>query len=483
MTIQLTSFLSGRRAAALLLLIPLFYGWAFELSLNEFIKTAESSKHSAELLADSREMISLIQQISLTSAPSDADNADVVVAGKTADSNRAASLEEQLRNITQSLRKRVASGIPVKSDYLVTGSSPAATIALVDSQIEHQIQAQCVAVENLLQSIASRRAGSEGGKNVPRTEASRRTSFPALCKSAAEASQRTVTALLHRQKTTDLNQSQQTRATFHFLLATAGSVIIVIAVRRGLSLSSGDSPVFSGDLEMRVREHAAAMASAAQQSASGIDDIARSSLNAVTAIRDAFGTAERMATIVHSLNEQTESVTELVGEITAISEQTNLLALNATIESARAGAAGKGFSVVAHEVKQLANGTRQTSEKVVQRVRVIQGSGAETAQCNHVMLDLMKRSVDAQQEIAAAVEQHRIIANSLIRQAEEMAAGAGITLSVSNTPKEPEWSFPDQDIPTVTRFAENSSSSITLTPRSESSVRKRRTLTPVTSPG
>lgn len=463
--------------------IPLFYGWAFELSLNEFTRSAEGSRHFAELLADSREMISIIQQVSLTSAPSAADTADVVVAGKTATSNRTTSSEEQLRTITQSLRKRIATGIPVKSDFIVTGSSPVPTIAPVESQFEHQIQAQCVAVENLLQSIASRRASSESGKNVPRTEASRRTSFPALCQSAAEASQRTITALLNHQKTMDLNQSHETRATFHFLLATAGSVIIVIAARRGLSLSPGDSPAFSGDLEMRVREHAAAMASAAQQSASGIDGIARSSLNAVTAIRDAFGTAEKMATIVRSLNEQTESVTELVGEITAISEQTNLLALNATIESARAGAAGKGFSVVAHEVKQLANGTRQTSEKVVQRVRVIQGSGAETAQCNHVMLDLMKRSVDAQQEIAGAVEQHRMIANSLIRQAEEMAAGAGISLSVANTPREPEWSFPDQDIPTVTRFAGDSSSPMTLTSRSEPAVRKRRTLTPVTSPG
>ncbi len=72
-----------------------------------------------------------------------------------------------------------------------------------------------------------------------------------------------------------------------------------------------------------------------------------------------------------------------------------------------------------------------------------------------------------------------MIANSLIRQTEEMAAGAGISLNVSNTTRQPEWSFPDQEIPTVTRFAGDSSSSMTLTSRSEAAVRKRRTLIPV----
>ena len=71
---------------------------------------------------------------------------------------------------------------------------------------------------------------------------------------------------------------------------------------------------------------------------------------------------------VSSLEEAAKSINNIVSIITGISNQTNLLSLNAAIEAARAGEAGKGFSVVANEVKKLADGSKNASENISELV-------------------------------------------------------------------------------------------------------------------
>lgn len=89
-----------------------------------------------------------------------------------------------------------------------------------------------------------------------------------------------------------------------------------------------------------------------------------------TAVANKDGTDKMMSTIMVKLNEAIENsksvsrVDELTNEILSISSQTNLLALNASIEAARAGAVGKGFSVVADEIRQLADNSRETANKI-----------------------------------------------------------------------------------------------------------------------
>lgn len=187
----------------------------------------------------------------------------------------------------------------------------------------------------------------------------------------------------------------------------------------------------------KIQGYSQQLATMANQTATSIDEISRNSVTAGSALQQALQHAETSSSIVASLGEHTASVTELVGEITTISEQTNLLALNATIESARAGEAGKGFSVVANEVKQLANDTRMTSTKVIDRVRVIQSSSGETIESTTQLLNLMKQCVESQDMIASAVEEQRAIVLELSRHASELALETGIGAQDWNSPASP----------------------------------------------
>jgi len=146
-----------------------------------------------------------------------------------------------------------------------------------------------------------------------------------------------------------------------------------------------------------------------------IRDIARSSSNAGQLSRDANDQVQKAASVARDLAVSSSRINQVVDVISQIASRTNLLALNATIEAAGAGEAGRSFSVVANEVKELARQTSQATGEVRQLIQTVQGQieevvarigGIETA-----VADVQGASLS----IASAVEEQSATSSGISR--------------------------------------------------------------------
>ena len=103
--------------------------------------------------------------------------------------------------------------------------------------------------------------------------------------------------------------------------------------------------------------------------------------------------------ILYSLNEAIEKsksvnqIKNLAGEILAIAQQTRLISLNASVEAANAGAAGRGFAMVAREVRELSNSTQETAGRIQEINDVVTASVYNLSENARQLIDYMSQSV------------------------------------------------------------------------------------------
>jgi methyl-accepting chemotaxis protein len=135
---------------------------------------------------------------------------------------------------------------------------------------------------------------------------------------------------------------------------------------------------------------------------------------------------------INKLSRAAQEIGDVVKLITAIAEQTNLLALNATIEAARAGEAGRGFAVVASEVKSLASQTAKATDEISSHIAGMQEATQESVAAIKEIGGTIGQISKIAGNIAAAIEQQSNATTEIARNVQSAASGtAEIAESIS----------------------------------------------------
>jgi methyl-accepting chemotaxis protein len=174
----------------------------------------------------------------------------------------------------------------------------------------------------------------------------------------------------------------------------------------------------------QTRVTVTALAQAGGELAETISAIGASAGQSSQLVGKAVAEAEATNQTIADLGRLGNEIGEVIGLITGIAAQTNLLALNATIEAARAGEAGRGFSIVAQEVKALATQTAQAVSDIGGKIGAMQEATSRSVAALQAITGTIT-DVDAlARQIAGAVEEQASSTQEIARSVESAASGA-----------------------------------------------------------
>ncbi|WP_280347375.1 methyl-accepting chemotaxis protein [Pseudomonas sp. BN414] len=260
-------------------------------------------------------------------------------------------------------------------------------------------------------------------------------------------------------------------AKVHDLIERVGQTIAAVEHQAGqvANVSSHSNQEVSAQ-----RDQIEQVATAMNQMAATVQEVARSAAAAVSnaqdvnretvggkellsvqvdSIRALAAEIDHSVRVINQLASDSQAISQVLEVIRGIAEQTNLLALNAAIEAARAGEQGRGFAVVADEVRSLAKRTRQSTEEIEEMIAKVQGGVGEAVsamsssntmaettvthsdQMQHALahiLDLVNNIVDQNQQISAAAEQQTAVAHEIDRSIVQINASGERTAEGAN---------------------------------------------------
>ena len=205
---------------------------------------------------------------------------------------------------------------------------------------------------------------------------------------------------------------------------------------------SSEAAVASQEVSSNVQS----VARTVEEITSSVQEIGRRVHEATRISNEAVEQAESTDSKIAQLSQLASRIGDVIKLITAVAEQTNLLALNATIEAARAGEAGRGFAVVASEVKMLAAQTAKATDEITVQIAGMQTATKESvgaireigttinliSQISSAISVAVEQQGSATQEITRNVQQAAMRSGAVASSIADVSRGAGETGSASS---------------------------------------------------